>query len=316
LRIWALGAVAALVLAPSTWWHLEQKHRAAEANRANQAVAAQVAAARAEVSRKHLEEGAAMLQTALATEGATDFDEARGLLTDIRREQASALFRAAESALANRQPLAALDFLQRYLEDPYATERSQAADLREQLSVALSDEQARAFLQNLTYPALVDFGWSGKLESTEVTHPDVRALYSERLRGHVEQELLRRREDHARRVQSIQATPAYGELHDFATLTRRRLAQRSGGQIDHRLLARLFRELNVNREEQNLVRAGLSAHQLDLGEAEKLARLRASLKERFRTYKDFDKSDRELFDWLVDQEMNKLLQELQGLPGP
>jgi hypothetical protein len=284
--------------------------------RANQSVAAQVAAARAGVSRDHLEEGAALLQTALATEGATDFDEARALLTDIRREQASAIFRAAQSALASRQPLAALDLLQRYLQDPYATERSQAADLREQLSVALSDEQARAFLQNLSYPALVDFGWSGKLESTEITHPDVRALYGERLRGHVEQELHRRREEHARRVQSIQATPAYGELHDFATLTRRRLAQRSGGQVDHRLLARLFRELNVNRtEEQDLIRANLNTRQLDLGEAEKLARLRASLKERFRSYKDFDKSDRELFDWLVDQEMNRLLQELQGLPG-
>lgn len=315
LRIWVLGAVAALVLAPATWWLLQRQERAKAEDRANQAVAAQVEAARTQVARQRWDEAADLLQIALATERATDLEEARSFWTHVRREQASTMFRAAEAALANRRPAQALSLLRCYLDDRFAAERDRAAQLKEQLELVTSDEEALALLHRLSYAALTEFVRNGTLAALEgISDPDVLAIHLERLRGCLEVELQRRQEDQARRVQSIRATPAFGELQDFATLTHRRLlTQDGGGEIDYRLLARLFRELNVNgADEQQRILATLSARSLDYGEAQKISRLRANLKERFRTYKDFDKTDREIFDRLVDQEMNKLLQDLQG----
>src|SRR5262245_1941709 len=103
LRIWALGAAAALVLAPTTWWLSHRRELANAEDRANQTVAAKVEAARAEVTRQRWEEAAALLQTALSTERATELDQAHALWTHVRRERASARLRAAESALADRR---------------------------------------------------------------------------------------------------------------------------------------------------------------------------------------------------------------------
>jgi hypothetical protein len=303
-----------LVLTSGTWWLSQKYERAKAADRANHEVAAQVAAARAELSQQRWDEAAALLQTALATENATDLEEARAVWTHVRREQASRILRAAESALANRRPAQALGLIQFYLEDPYAAERDRAAQLKEQLELMTSDADALALLRWLSYAALTEFAQNGTLaELGGVTHPDVRAIHLQRLRGCLVAEFQRRQEEHAGRAQRIRATPVYGELQDFTALTRRRLLSRGGGAIDYRLLARLFRELKVDREdEQQRILVTLSTRPLDVGEAEKLARIRANFKERFRAYKDFDKRDWEMFDWAVDQEMNQLLQDLQG----
>ena len=315
-RIWGLAAVAALMLPPATGW-LVQRHRRAQAeDRANQSVASQVEAARMKVSQQRWDEAAALLQTALATDDATDLEEARAVWTHVRREQASGILRAAESALANQLPAQALSLIRTYLEDPYAADREPAAQLKEQLELITSDADAIAFLRRLSDAALTEFARNGTLAELDgVTHPDVRAIHLQRLRGCLAAEFQRRHQERTGRLQRICATPAYGELQDFTALTRRRLLAQGGGAIDYRLLACLFRELNVqHQDEQQRILATISTRLLDLVEAEKIARIRASLKERFRTYRDFDRADCEIFDRIVDQEMYSLLQDLHGAP--
>jgi hypothetical protein len=316
-RIWAFGAVAAIVLAPGTWWLLHERERAKREDRANQVVADQVAEARVQNSRQRWDEAAALLQTALTTDKATNLDEARALLAHVRGEQATIFLRSAESALANRRPTQAASLLRRYLADPHATERDRAVQLLQQLDLVTTDGEALAILHRLSYAALADFARNGTLAELEsVTHPDVRAIHLERLRSCLEREIRRREEEHARRVQSIRATPAFGELQDFVALTRRRLAAQGGREINYRLLARLFRELKVNGvDEQQRLLGKLGRRPLDYAEAEKIARMRANLKERFRTYSEFDKTDREIFGWIVDQELHRLLQDLEGPPS-
>jgi hypothetical protein len=120
----------------------------------------------------------------------------------------------------------------------------------------------------------------------------------------------KRWDDYNRRVQRIQNTPVFGELQEFVGLMRRRLnAQGGTGAVDRRLLALLLHELAMyDPVEQQRIFLALNHQQLDHREAEKISRLRANLKERFRGYRDFDQADREIFDSAVDQELNALLQ--------
>jgi hypothetical protein len=313
--IWAFGAVAALVLAPGTWWLLQNHAHAREADSANQAVAAKVAAARAELLQNNRDKAAALVQAALATEHATRLEEAQALSTDIRRHHAAGILQSAESALAKRDAAQALSLLKTYLEDGYGTERAGAADLKKQLERATSDEEALTRLRGLTYASLAEFAQTGTLADLEdISDNHVRAIHLDKLRGLVATELRRRQEDQDRRALRIQATPVLGEFRDFVTLARRRIQAKVGGDIDFRLLERLFRELNVNdsKERQQILKA-LSTRPFDYGEAEKIAQMRATFKERFRADKEFDKTDHEIFDWVVDQEMNKLLNDVQGV---
>src|SRR5207248_9441878 len=99
---------------------------------------------------------------------------------------------------------------------------------------------AVAFLRRLSDAALTEFARNGTLAELDgVTHPDVRAIHLQRLRGCLAGELQRRQQEQTGRLQRICATPVYGELQDFAALTRRRLLAQ-GGAIDYRLLSRLF----------------------------------------------------------------------------
>jgi len=316
-RIWALGAVAALVLVPVTWWVLHERERARTADHANQVVIAKVEEAQAHVSRQRWDEAATLLEAALAMDRATKLDEARTLLDRVRRERANALLAAADSALARRRPAEAADLLRRYLADSHATECGRAAKLQEELEFATSDTRALAHLRGLSYAALVDLAQKGTPPELDgITHPDVRAMYGEKLRSFLLDEFQRRERDHARRLQNIRASPAFGELRDFVGLTRHRLATRGGGEINYRLLGRLFRELNVNGAvEQRRVLGKLGRQPLDYEEAEKITRVRADLKGRFRAYAEFDATDREIFNWIVDRETDRLLQELQGSPA-
>jgi hypothetical protein len=314
--IWAVGAVAALVLGPGTWWLLQSRANARDADRANQVVAVRVDAAREELSQGHSDKAAALLQTALATENATHLEEAQALWTDIRSHQAAGILRAAESALAKRDAAQALSLLESYLEDDYGTERTRAANLKEQLERAISDEKAVARLRALKYESLAEFARTGTLSDLGfIEHPDLRAIHLDKLRGCLATELRQRQEDQHRRALRIQATPVFGEFRDFVMLTRGRIQETvGGGDIDYRLLDRLFRELNVNNQnEQQQILTTLSTRPFDFDEAEKVARMRANFKERFRADTEFDKTDWEIFDRAVDQEMNKLLNDLQGI---
>jgi hypothetical protein len=313
--IWAVGAAAALVLASGTWWLGQRHEHAKAADRANQEVAARVAAARVALSQQRWDEAAGLLQTALATENATRLEDAQALWTDLRRQQAAGVLRAAESALARRDVAKTLSLLQSYLDDPYGAEHDKADYLKKQLELATSDAEAAARLRLLTDVALVDFAQTGTLaDLRDFEHPDVRAIHLDKLRCGLGTEIRKREEERTNRARRIQTTPVFGEFQEFVALSRRRLLARTGGgEIDHRLLARFFAEVQINgAAEQQRIQKELSTRPLDYEEAEKLARLRANFKERFRAYKDFDNRDREMFDEAVDQEVNQFLQDLQG----
>jgi hypothetical protein len=314
LRIWAVGAVAALVLAPGIWWLNLRHERARDADSANKQVVAKVADARACLARERWDEAAALLQSALAIENATHLEVAQALWNDLRGQQAAGVLRTAEAALARRDVAQTLSLLQSYLEDPYGAEHEKARSLKAQLELATSDEEAAARLHQLTDEALIEFAGKGTLRDTqEFSTPDAYAIYLEKLRSGLETEFRRREEARADRARRIQATPVFSEFQELVTLSRRRLQARTGGgKIDQRLLARFFAEVQINgAEEQQRIRNELGKRQPDFDEAERLARIRANFKERLRAYKEFDDGDRELFDRTVDHEMNQLLQDLQ-----
>jgi hypothetical protein len=306
--------VAALVLAPGIWWLNLRHERANDADRANKQVAAKVADARVALSRERRDEAVSLLQSALATGKATHLEEAQALWNDLRSQDAAGVLRNAESALARRDVAQTLSLLQSYLDDPYGAEHDKARSLKSQLELAASDEEAAARLRRLADGALVEFAGKGTLpDSQEFTHPDVCAIHLQKMRGGLETEFRRREEERVHRAQRIQETPVFGEFREFVDLSRRRLQARTGGgKIDQRLLARFFAEVQVNgAEEQQRIKNELDRRQPDFDEAERLGRIRANFKERFRAYKDFDNGDRELFDRTVDQEMNQLLQDLR-----
>jgi hypothetical protein len=315
--IWVFGIAAALVLAPATWWLVHRHERAKTVNRANQAVAAQVEAARTQMARERWDEAASLIQTALSVEDASQLDEARTLWTRVREKQAALVLQAAESALANRDAARTLKLLQTYLDNPHGTEHERAAELHKQLERAASPSAAAELLQRLPNPDLVDFAQTGKLSDPDgITDPNVQAIQRDNLQGHLAAEVQRRREDFHRRVLRIRATPVFGELQEYIQLTLRRLEQTEPGPVDLRLLGILLTELKVNNpaERQRILQT-LSPPQSEDGEVEKISRLRASFKERFRAHKDFDQTDCEMFDRAVDTELNALLQVLQGGAG-
>jgi len=269
------------------------------------------------MSHQRVDGAIALLVQALATRNATRLDEAKHLWTDLHRQQAEEVLHAAQTALSKRNAVLALNLLQSYLDDPFGTQHDEAARLKEQLELGTSDSEAVAHLRRLPNDALADFANTGRLADLDGnTHPDVWAIHLQKLRGCVGEELRRRQDEWSRRMLRIRTMPVFGEFQELVALTRRRLQSQAGsGGIDHRLLGRLFAELNIdNAEEQRRIIMELSTRPLDHGEAEKIVRDRAKFKERFRAYKEFDKQDCEILDRIVDEEMNKLLRDLQGLP--
>jgi hypothetical protein len=304
-----------LILASGTWWFCQRLERAKAADRANQEVAARVAAARLALSEQRWDEAAALLQTAFATENATRLEDAQAAWTDLRKQQAADILRAAEAALERRDAAQSLSLLQSYLQDPYGADHAKAHNLKEQLERATSDAEAAARLHQLSDAALVDFARTGTLaDLPDFAHPGVYAIHLDKLNLSLDAEFRRREEERANRARRIQATPVFGEFQEFVALSRRRLLARTGGgEIDDRLLARFFAEVHINSpDERQRIWTELARRPVDYDEAEKLTRLRAAFKERFRAYKDFDKRDWEMFDGTVDQEINQLLHELQG----
>src|SRR5262249_32986039 len=148
-------------------------------------------------------------------------------------------------------------------------EHDKAAQLKEQLELATSDAKAAARLRGITHAALVEFAQTGMLaDSDGITDPDVRAIYLAKLRECLAGELRRREEEQARRIQRIKVRRVSGEFQDFVAWTRRRLRGDGGhGEINYRLLGRLFRELNVtDPQEQQSILATLGTRPLDFGE--------------------------------------------------
>ena len=122
------------------------------------------------------------------------------------------------------------------------------------------------------------------------------------------------RQEHERRVARIGATPIVRELAEFVALTEKRLGERETSTDDQQLLAHALEELDVtDREEQTkLLQDGKTQDETRDSIEEKISRERANVKERFRSYKDFDQIDWAIFDHAVDQELDRLLEEVKS----
>jgi hypothetical protein len=90
--------------------------------------------------------------------------------------------------------------------------------------------------------------------------------------------------------------------------------QDAAASTDGALFEYLFEELGVtNLEQQRKLFAELRGGQ-DRGDDLEavISAKRANVKERFRTYREFDQTDVQVFDWLVDQMLDGLLKELSA----
>src|SRR5262249_31205437 len=193
LRIWAVGAVAALVLAPGIWWLNLRHERANDADRANKQVAAKVADARVALSRERRDEAVSLLQSALATGKATHLEKAQALWNELRFQVAAGVLRNAEAALARRDIAQSLTLLPRYLDDPYGAEHEKARSLNAQFELATAEDKAAARLSQLTDPALIEFAGKGTLpDLLEFTNPDAYTIHLQQMRNGLEAEFRRR----------------------------------------------------------------------------------------------------------------------------
>jgi hypothetical protein len=311
LLICLVGVIAALILGPGTWWVVKARQIARSEAWANEAVAEKVEAARAELALDHSNEAMVLLQEALATTNATDLEEARDLLASLQQTQADAHLQAAESALRQKEASRALRLLDAYLANPHGSQQKRAEMLRDELVLATSGQEAERRLGLLDDTVLAEFARTGQLKDIgTITDSNVRVLYLDNLHDHLAAEQQRRTEVLTRRQARIGATPVFRELLEFVDQTRQRLRPKPND--DSRLIALLLDELGVqNSVERKAITAQLRPSQpVPDGIAASISSKRASLKERFRAYRDFDKVDWQMFDRAVDWHLDQLQAEL------
>jgi hypothetical protein len=323
-RTWDRGlavlvSLVGLVLIGGEVCYLEAGRRRDAEQGANEAVSQKIADAQDRAARHRWNEADDLLKNALATEGATDFGEARPLLEQVRRCRAAALLEAAKGALQDKNTDQVLIFLQTYLADPGGTD-----DLRSEIELATSADKAAELLRRQPDELLAAFAAGGRLAAVDQVEDDtLREVYRLTLRGQLAKEEQRRadlrlaqaeterrlKEEEARRETRIRGTPAFRELQTFTDLTRK-------GRVgaDPQLFSYLLKELKVtDRREQDKVLAELTGRGAATPTLEKsVAERRTALKVRFRSDPNFDAADQEVFDRIVDRELDALLREEQG----
>jgi hypothetical protein len=304
----------------------ETSRRASVEQLANETVAANVADARALLSSKQWDQAAHLLQATLLTPDATDLTMARTVLVEAERGRAASLLQGARQAITEKDVAQALSLLEEYLADPAATDRDQARLLQSELTRVTSQENASELLRQVSDQALIDFARGGtlpvihRISDRAMRELFVQTLHSqaaveqERREGkrRAEQEAAQRKEQERLKQEArIRATPAYQELVVFLDSTRKSQAAVAGNP---QLMSYLFKELNLNNPaEQSKALADLTAPASGMTNPEAaVTRERLVLKERFRSYRDFGHADQEQFERMVDGELDRLLQELNG----
>jgi len=322
-----MGAVG-LVLVVAVAWSLEWKRRSAAEERANQAVAGWVEAAREPMAHRDWDRAVELLERALKTENATRFGDAPALLLQARQGQADTILEAAEAAVERQDSAQALRLLHAYLASPDATKQAGALLLQKEVKLAASDEKAIALLSRLPDEALASLDRGGTPPGIEgVGHPAVRKMYLRRLLRHLPREQQRRvaaarrartkqlaearraRQERERRMARIRGTPVFRELTEFVALVEKQHRGRETSADDRELLNAALAELEVTdpRERDKLVQDEGAGQQVQDRMEERISQKRANVKERFRSYQDFDRADRQLFDRAVDEALDRLL---------
>ena len=316
---------ALLVLAEFVW--LRGRQQAQRTARANEQVEEKIASARSLLREQHWNEAIHELESALDVEGATNGDTVYPLLNEARRGQAEALLDAAGIALAHRRVDDAQRLLRAYLAHSHAGRLDSARLLRDDLERALSDDEASRLLARLSEEELSVLAEKGQLTVDDGLHTEAtRFFFQETLRRNVAKELrkrdaqrevarktaFRRAAERARRIERLRSTSAFQSLATFLDRTLKQLhEQQQLASRQEAELRELFQALDVNDvEEQEKLRAGLLERPPQTNIREQIEHKRAEVKRAYRTEPGFSRSDGELFDRLVDQEVGRFLKTL------
>ena len=334
-RTWALriSILLGIALVIGEFSYLRSRQITREEARAvasaNELVAAQTETARAHIALQHWDQAIRHLKDAIAQEWATNRDESRSLLEQAQKGQADALFDAAGLAIARKDASAALRLLRAYLAHPRASKTERAEKLCEEIVYADSDEEAARQLEHLSDDALALFRERGHLaEDDGIRTVGVREIFKETLRRNLGRELEKRRarREVARRAaqrraveQGVQTarlrnTPSFRALSAFIsqTLTQAR-ERRELSRRQEAALTQLFQQLGVNDpNEQAKLRANLVDSDGFNSIVESVDHQRAEIKRSYRASPEFEESNRELFDQLVDHELDDLLKALKA----
>lgn len=293
--------------------------------------ATDLAAAQALLTRARQGQLEAVLESALAAIGRQEFDKARSLLQDYlahplaaQRPQArlwqEALTRATSDelteALLRKLPDAALAG---FAEDGLEAEVNQLP--QEPLRPAYRATLARNVVREKERREIEELETRARREAE-------RRAKDEEERRRLEKKLLdeqRARKERDARLARIRTTPVYRELTEYLALVRRqhRAFRSTTPEEDRRLLAALLAGPGKrDAQEQARLLADLKqrlaapkSHE-DFGQWKDgvetaVSARRAQFKERFRAYPEFTKADQNLFDPLVDRELDRLLVEVR-----
>ena len=318
--------LAALTIAAECTW-LRGRQQAQRIACANGQVEEKIAAARVHLREQHWNDAIRMLEDALDLEGATNRDAVNPVLEEARRGQAETLLDAAGVALAHRHTNDALRLLRAYLAHPQAGNLDRARLLRDDLERALSDDEAARLLALLSDEALTVFAEQGQLTADDGLHTmAAHALFQQTLRRNIAKEMRkreaqrevarmtaeRRAAERAQRIAHLRNKPAFHSLSSFLAQTRQQLRdQQQLAAQQETELRRLFQALGVNdAAEQEQIRADLLDRPTPAAIREQIERKRAEVKRAYRKEPEFNRADAELFDQLVDREVDEFLKIL------
>jgi hypothetical protein len=318
-------ALAGVLIGVEFVW-LRWRQEARTAAWANEQVREQIAAARAHLAEQHWDEAIRHLEDALTEEKSTNRAEILPVLEEAQRGQAEAMLASAGVAARHKNTADALRLLHAYLAHPQATHLDRARQLRDDLERALSDEEAARLLARLSDEALAIFAEQGQMTESDGLHTAAHAVFVDTLRRNVPHELRKRaarREvarlseerhaaERARRIARLRGTPSFQSLTAFLERTREEFrTQQQLGQRQDKELGELFQELGVNdAAEKERFRSDLLGRESPADFRVLMERQRAESKRAYRNSADFRAADQELFEQLVDQELDKLLRKI------
>jgi hypothetical protein len=331
-RTWlvcGLMTVAALWLITWMLHAFQKRQEARDVSAANRLVEAKVETARAYLKRGDWDEALVILHDALATEKATELEQAEVLWAKARQGQADALLESAKAAIQRKEAGRALQLLEAYQDHPQATEKDEAARLQEEVRLARADDKATAYLRHLTDAGLERFADEGRLAGDLPVRDDrVTEIFKDTLRRHLKAERDRRAVEVARaRAKAerlareraalearVRDTDLFKGLTEFTTAARRTYGEEKKRLArEERSLELFFQATNVTDPEEKARRRA----ELRKGGTRKepieqvVARKRAQVKKDFRALAGFGRVDREAFEQAVDQELDRLLKELK-----
>jgi hypothetical protein len=320
-----VASAVLLILAECSW--LRQRQQARRIAWANEHVQQKIGEARVRMTEQRWDEAIRQLEDALDVEAATNREEVRLVLEEARRGQAESMLEAAKIALAHGQTDDILRLLRAYLASPQPEHPDRARILRDDLERALSDDEAAHLLERLSDEALTVFAQKGQLAVDDgLQTTAARTIFHETMRRNVAKEVRkrearrevarlteeRRAAERAQRIARLRATPAFHSLTAFLARGREQIrAQQELAQRQEAELNELFQQFGVNdaKEKQQFL-ANLLGGDAPASILEQLERKRAEVKRAFHDAPEFQAADQELFNQLVEQEVDSFLKTL------